>query len=455
MSKKTQDSKYVCNSCGYESVGWLGKCPACQEWNSLEEMLVDRGGKGDFYGLSSGLPPKPVSDIKAEANARFPTDIKEVDRTLGGGLVLGSTVLIGGSPGIGKSTLLLQISSALSNKNKKILYVSGEESVNQIKLRAGRLNINSDNVYVLSESNFEKIEKFIKELKPDILILDSIQAVYFKKISSSPGSILQIREVTSALISICKTKDITAFLVGHVTKEGNIAGPKLIEHMVDVVLYFEGSAQADIRFLKVNKNRFGSTEEMGIFSMGQEGLIGIEDPSSALISGYKENNPGTVIFPSREGRRSFLVEIQSLTGPTNFGMPRRTINGIDYNRVAILLAVLERKVGLNLGNWDIFINVIGGISVYEPAVDLSVCMAVTSSFKNKALKDKTVVIGEVGLTGEVRPVHGTEMRVKECLRFGFNNFIIPKLDIKNIFPKNVNIKGVLNIKEALDALGLA
>ncbi|NLM27086.1 MAG: DNA repair protein RadA [Clostridiaceae bacterium] len=413
---------FVCSECGYETGKWLGKCPACNMWNSFIEEKQQHRSKP--VQASSAQKVVPITDIIKDTEDRQKTGISELDRVLGGGIVPASVVLVGGDPGIGKSTLLLQMCGALPQSHK-ILYISGEESVRQIKIRAERLSVNNPNIYMVSETNYQIIEDIIGQVRPHTVILDSIQTVYSEELTSAPGSVSQVREVAGRLVVMAKGSGITVFIAGHVTKEGAIAGPRVLEHIVDTVLYFEGERHQNYRILRSVKNRFGSTNEIGIFEMRQEGLVEVENPSMTLLDGRAENQSGSVVVASMEGTRPMLLEIQALVAPTIFGMPRRMATGIDYNRLTMLMAVLEKKVGMRLYNYDAYVNVVGGIRLDEPAGDLGVISSVAGSFKNKPIDSGTVVAGEVGLTGEVRAISQIDKRIIEAKRLGFNKFILP------------------------------
>lgn len=415
-------SIFVCSECGYETRKWLGKCPACLQWNTFTEELESETQRN----ISERPLPKaiPLTEVTKESEQRIKTGMQELDRVLGGGIVDGSLVLVGGDPGIGKSTLLLQICGILSPK-VKILYVSGEESVKQIKIRAERLSVNNENILMVSETNFENINKLIEEIKPQVVILDSIQTVYSEELTSAPGSVSQVREVTGQLMRIAKGNGITVFIVGHVTKEGAIAGPRVLEHMVDTVLYFEGERHQNYRILRAVKNRFGSTNEIGLFEMTQQGLKEVNNPSGLFLDCRAKDQPGSVIVASLEGTRPMLLEVQALVAPTSFGIARRMATGIDYNRLTMLMAVLEKKVGMQLFNHDAYVNVVGGIRIDEPACDLGVIASIAGSFKNRPVDPDIVVIGEVGLTGEVRPVSQVDKRIIEAKRLGFKKCLVP------------------------------
>lgn len=439
---------FVCNECGYESLKWLGKCPGCGVWNSFVEEMA--GNKGYEYEGTNSRPVK-LNSIEIVNEDRYKTGLGELDRVLGGGIVKGSMVLVGGDPGIGKSTLLLQISDSIGKENKTILYISGEESEKQIKIRASRLNLNSENLYIMSETNMSSIEKYIEETKPSVAVIDSIQTVYKSELSSAPGSISQVREATGSLMRIAKTMNIAIFIVGHVTKEGAIAGPRVLEHMVDTVLYFEGDHHHTYRILRAVKNRFGSTNEIGIFEMRESGLAEVLNPSELMLSGRPIGVPGTVVISSMEGSRPMLVELQALVSPTNFGMPRRMATGIDYNRVVLLMAVLEKRLGLQLQAYDAYVNAAGGIRIDEPGADLGIICAVASSFRNKNINPDMAVMGEVGLTGEIRGISFIDKRVMEAYKLGFKSVIIPKDNLSGVKGiSGIDIYGAENVYETLD-----
>jgi DNA repair protein RadA/Sms len=443
---------FVCQECGYESPKWMGKCPGCGQWNTMVEEVED---KSSIKDEASSFTSKPhlLSDIELSEEERYTTSIEELDRVLGGGVVKGSLILVGGDPGIGKSTLLLQVSRNLATCGRKVLYVSGEESQKQIKIRADRLDINTLNLYILSETNLSNIENQIKLIKPEIIIIDSIQTVYQPELHSAPGSVSQVREATSVLMRIAKSCNIAIFIVGHVTKEGSIAGPRVLEHMVDTVLYFEGERHHSFRIIRAVKNRFGSTNEIGIFEMKTKGLVEVKNASELLLSGRPINVPGSCVVCSMEGTRPVLVEIQALTASTNFGMPRRMTTGLDYNRVILLMAVLEKRAGMQIQTFDVYVNVAGGLKLDEPACDLGIIISIASSFRNLPVDPKTVIIGEVGLTGEVRGVNLIEKRIIEAEKLGFTKCVIPKENVKGIETEtNIKIVPVDNIFEALDEL---
>lgn len=445
---------FVCSSCGYESPKWMGKCPACNEWNTFyEEKDVTKSGTKDKK--KEGSQVIQLNKVEKKESSRIKTGIEELDRVLGGGFVTGSLTLLGGEPGIGKSTLILQICDNIK-VDGKILYVSGEESAEQIKIRADRLGVNKDNLMFLSETDIELVENQIEKLEPEFVIIDSIQTMYSDEITSSSGSVSQVREITSRIMKMCKQNAITTIIIGHVTKEGNIAGPRVLEHMVDTVLYLEGERYFSYRILRGVKNRFGSTNEIGMFEMVDEGLMEIKDPSSILVSD-KENSDasGTIVTVSVEGTRPLLVELQALVTQSFFGMPRRNAIGIDYNRLTLLAAVLEKKLRISLGNQDIYLNVVGGIKINEPALDLGICLSIVSSFKNIPIDKKTVAIGEVGLTGEIRNVNMIDKRIREAEKLGYKRVLIPESNkklLKNDF--RLDIIGVKNISDAIDFLKL-
>lgn len=447
-------SVFICQECGYESSGWLGKCPACMQWNTFVEELQESTAR-EASAKDKSIKPVSLGDIHPDHEDRSLTGMKELDRVLGGGVVKGSLILVGGDPGIGKSTLLLQICNTIDSASK-ILYVSGEESVRQIKLRADRLKVKRASLYTVSASNYEAIAALITEEKPGLVMIDSIQTMYTDTITSAPGSVSQVREVTAALMRLAKSSGITVMIVGHVTKEGAIAGPRVLEHMVDTVLYFEGDRHLSFRILRAVKNRFGSTNEIGIFEMRDSGLAEVANPSEMMLSGRQGNVPGSVVVSSLEGTRPMLIEIQSLVCATGFGMPRRMATGIDYNRLTMLMAVLEKRVGLQLNNYDAYVNVVGGIRLDEPACDLGIAAAVASSFRNVPVNAGTVLVGEVGLTGEVRAVGQIDKRISEAARLGFKNIIIPEDNMKLArqikLTGNTEIKPVSNIQDALSVI---
>ena len=419
---------YFCQNCGYESSKWLGQCPACKEWNTFVEETVDKSQEKDTR-VASSVTPVPLSEISATPGDRFTTHSKEFDRVLGGGIVPGSLVLIGGDPGIGKSTLLLQLCRDLSFDQKQILYISGEESLQQIKLRAERMGEFSDSLRLLSETNLSIIKGVIEREKPEVVIIDSIQTMYSEEVGSAPGSVSQVRESTNVLMQIAKGLNITVFVVGHVTKEGTVAGPRVLEHMVDTVLYLEGDRYASYRILRGVKNRFGSTNEIGVFEMRSDGLREVKNPSEFMLSGKPKGASGSVVACSMEGTRPILLEIQALVTKSNFGMPRRTTVGTDLNRLNLLMAVLEKRIGLPLGEYDAYVNIAGGMKITEPAIDLAIVMAIVSSFKDKPVDDKIIAFGEVGLSGEIRSTSSAEQRICEAKKLGFTKCIFPKASV--------------------------
>lgn len=443
-------SVFFCGECGYESAKWLGQCPACKAWNAFcEAPAVKKGGSSLKQGVAASLPIK-IKDVSLETDERVTTGISELDRVLGGGIVKGSLVLVGGDPGIGKSTLLLQMCAKLADKNISVLYVSGEESERQIALRSERLGGKFSDMLLFCETDIEKIEAAIESEKPEVVIVDSIQTMYSSKADSAAGSISQVREVTSSLLRISKGIGVSIFIVGHVTKEGTVAGPRTLEHMVDTVLYFEGEDVASYRILRAVKNRFGSTNEVGVFDMGQSGLREVANPSEYMLKGMPENAPGSVVACTMEGSRPILVEVQALVCQTNFNFPKRTTAGADYNRVNILIAVLEKRLGLNLGNCDAYVNVAGGLKINEPALDLAIVAALISSYRNRESKGKIIAFGEVGLTGEVRGVNLARLRLEEIAKFGENLIIIPKVNYTKDLP--FKVLPVSNVRELMDII---
>ena len=441
---------FFCGECGYESAKWLGQCPVCKAWNAFSEApALKKGGSSLKPGVAASLPIK-IKDVSLESDERVTTGISELDRVLGGGIVKGSLVLVGGDPGIGKSTLLLQMCAKLSDKNVSVLYVSGEESERQIAIRSERLGRQSSDMLLYCETDIEKIEAAIENGKPEVVIVDSIQTMYSSKADSAAGSISQVREVTSTLLRISKGLGVSIFIVGHVTKEGTVAGPRTLEHMVDTVLYFEGEDVASYRILRAVKNRFGSTNEVGVFDMGQTGLREVANPSEYMLKGMPENAPGSVVACTMEGSRPILVEVQALVCQTNFNFPKRTTAGADYNRVNILIAVLEKRLGLNLGNCDAYVNVAGGLKINEPALDLAIVAALISSYRNRESKGKIIAFGEVGLTGEVRGVNLARLRLEEISKFGENLIIIPKVNCTKDLP--FKVLPVSNVRELMDII---
>ena len=444
---------FVCSSCGNESPKWLGKCPACNQWNTFyEEKVVKDKATNQKRALASETIK--LNSVETTRYERYKTGYEELDRVLGGCLVQGSLVLLGGEPGIGKSTLIMQICDKVK-VDGPVLYVSGEESASQIKMRADRLNINNDNIFFLGETSIELIDESIEKIKPGLVIIDSIQTMYSDDLSAAPGSVSQVREATSKIMMMCKKQNITTIIIGHVTKDGAIAGPRVLEHMVDTVLYLEGERFFSYRVLRGVKNRFGSTNEIGLFEMRDVGMTEIDNPSDIMITEREDNPSGSIIVASVEGTRPILIEIQALLTPTAFGMPRRTGIGIDYNRLTLLMAVLEKRAGIPLGNQDAYVNVVSGIRLDEPATDLGIALAVASSYKNIPLPKDLVAIGEIGLTGEIRTVNSLEKRVKEADRMGFKTCIISENGRKQLnYKGNINIIGVRNIREAIKTCGM-
>ncbi len=446
---KGKKTVYFCQNCGYEAGKWLGQCPACKEWNTFveEKVTVSKSAGVREYRERSVVP---LSQVKTEAEERLCTQMEELDRVLGGGIVPGSLILVGGDPGIGKSTLLLQVCQNLTREKRQVLYISGEESLRQIKLRAQRMGEFTDNLLLLCETNLELIKGVIEREKPEVVVIDSIQTMYSEEVGSAPGSVSQVREATNMLMQLAKGLNITIFIVGHVTKEGTVAGPRVLEHMVDTVLYFEGDRHASYRILRGVKNRFGSTNEIGVFEMRQNGLTEVKNPSEFMLNGRLEDSSGSVVACSMEGTRPILLEIQALVCESNFGMPRRTAAGTDYNRVNLLMAVLEKRIGYRLSNYDAYVNIAGGIKINEPALDLGIVMAIVSSYKNRPVEEGTIIFGEVGLNGEVRAVSMPEQRVSEAKKLGFAKCIMPAVSVESV--KNVQgiqIVGVKNLNEAI------
>ncbi len=447
---------FFCQSCGYESSKWMGQCPGCKEWNTFVEETVKPVTKtvaNKSASVVSGEYTAPVSlsQIVMKDEDRADTHIGELNRVLGGGLVRGSLILVGGDPGIGKSTLLLQVAGNLSGDKKDILYISGEESLRQIKLRANRIGDFSESLKFMCETNLSNVEEAITRTKPEVVIIDSIQTMYSEAVSSAPGSVSQVRESTSVLLRIAKSMNVSIFIVGHVTKEGQVAGPRVLEHMVDTVLYFEGDRHASYRILRAVKNRFGSTNEIGVFEMQEKGLVEVTNPSEFMLDGRPEGASGSIVTCSVEGTRPILIEVQALVSHTNFGFPRRQANGTDYNRVNLLMAVLEKRIGLQLGDFDAYVNLAGGMKVAEPSLDLGICLAIISSFKNRPISDDVVAFGEVGLSGEVRSVNMAESRVSEALKLGFKTVIVPKAlesKLKKSF-EGIEIIGVSSVSDAM------
>ena len=451
---KAPKTIFVCNECGYESAKWMGKCPACNSWNTFFEQKIEKITENGVKISKERNIPKALNSYKGEEVARTSTGFGELDRVLGGGIVKGSLILLGGEPGIGKSTLILQLCNKIHGEGK-VLYVSGEESAEQIKLRADRLGIDNDDIMFLGETDISIINENIEELQPKLVIIDSIQTMYSDELSAAAGSVSQVREITAQIMRMCKSKGITTIIIGHVTKDGTIAGPRVLEHMVDTVLYLEGERYFSYRILRGVKNRFGSTNEIGMFEMKGEGLVEITNPSQILISERDDNPSGSAIVASIEGTRPMLIELQALTTLSVFGIPKRTANGLDYNRLAVLIAVLEKRANLNIGGQDIYVNVVSGMKLNEPSIDLGVLCVCASSFKNVPIPKDTVIMGEVGLTGEVRRINMIEKRLKEAEKMGFKRCIIPENNKKYLEEKyKMEIIGVKDVREALRVLNI-
>ena len=454
---KGKTSVFFCQECGYESAKWMGQCPGCKAWNSFVEEPVSTGKKASGGGKSiSRQQSEPVilKEISLKEDERQTTKIGELDRVLGGGIVPGSLVLVGGDPGIGKSTLLLQVCRNLAMSGNSVLYISGEESLRQIKLRAERIGEFNENLQLLCETNLETIREVIERKKPDMVVIDSIQTMFHEDISSAPGSVSQVRESTNILMQIAKGQGVSIFIVGHVTKEGNVAGPRVLEHMVDTVLYFEGDRHASYRILRAVKNRFGSTNEIGVFEMRNTGLEEVKNPSEFMLNGKPNGTSGSIVACSMEGTRPILVEIQALVCHSNFGIPRRTAAGCDFNRVNLLMAVLEKRARVNLSTSDAYVNIAGGIKMNEPAIDLGITLAIVSSYKDQVIDEKTVVFGEVGLSGEVRAVSMAEQRVLEAKKLGFERVILPAVCMKSVEKiGGIALIPVENIQDAILRVG--
>lgn len=448
---KGMKTVFFCQNCGYEASKWAGQCPACKEWNTFaEETVLKTASSSKRLKSVADARPMSLDSVSERDDERVVTKIDEFDRVLGGGIVAGSLVLVGGDPGIGKSTLLLQVCQKLSHLKKRVLYISGEESLRQIKMRAIRLGEFTDDLKLLCETDLDTIREAIEREKPEFVVIDSIQTMYREDITSAPGSVSQVREATNILMQIAKGMGISIFIVGHVTKEGTVAGPRVLEHMVDTVLYFEGERNASYRILRSVKNRFGSTNEIGVFEMREDGLAEVPNPSEYMLQGRPEDAAGSVVACSLEGQRPILVEIQALVCRTSFGFPRRTAAGFDYNRVNLLMAVLEKRVGLSLSDCDAYVNLAGGIRMNEPAMDLGIVMAIISSFQNKPISSEMMIFGEVGLSGEVRAVSMPALRVAEAKRLGFKTCIIPSVSLKSVGDeKGITIIGVKSVRDAM------
>ena len=454
---KAKKTAFFCQNCGYESAKWMGQCPACREWNTFVEeptaAKTPAGTQGIGNHSAAGRKPVHLTEISTGKEERIPTGIGELDRVLGGGIVPGSLTLVGGDPGIGKSTLLLQVCRMLSTAGHQVLYISGEESLRQIKLRAVRIGEFNENLSLLCETNLDIIRAVMEKEKPEMAVIDSIQTMYNEEVSSAPGSVSQVRESTNVLMQIAKGMGISIFIVGHVTKDGNVAGPRVLEHMVDTVLYFEGDRHASYRILRGVKNRFGSTNEIGVFEMREEGLAEVPNPSEFMLEGRPAEASGAVTACSMEGTRPILLEVQALVSKTNFGLPRRTAAGVDYNRVNLLMAVLEKRCRYALSGYDAYVNIAGGMKMNEPALDLAIVMALISSYKDRPLDEKTIVFGEVGLSGEVRAVSMAEQRVHEAVKMGFTRCILPMVNVSKLKPRSdIRLEGVANVREAIGLL---
>lgn len=450
---KTKTAAFFCQSCGYESTKWMGQCPGCKEWNTFVEEIVDKKTISRGKANITVAKPQTLSSIAIDEEQRTSSGMPELDRVLGGGIVKGSMVLVGGDPGIGKSTLLLQVCKNLADQQVSVLYISGEESLHQIKMRAKRIGEFTEDLKLLCETNLEDIRTVIDREKPQVVIIDSIQTMYNEEVSSAPGSVSQVRESTAVLMQIAKGMGITIFIVGHVTKEGTVAGPRILEHMVDTVLYFEGDRYNTYRILRGVKNRFGSTNEIGVFEMRGDGLCEVENPSEYLLSGKPEDASGSVVACLMEGSRPILIEIQALVCRTNFGIPRRTAAGCDANRVNLLMAVLEKRLNLKLGECDAYVNIAGGIRMNEPAIDLGIVLALVSSYKNSPIDERTICFGEVGLSGEVRAVSTPSQRVAEAKKLGFTTIVLPKVCLDTVGSvEGVHLVGVANVREAIDTI---
>lgn len=452
-----QKSVWFCGECGHKQFKWTGQCPQCNNWNTLhEELELQENGNQRFqYATNAPSRPQRLKDISFQETPRFLTKINECDRLLGGGLVAGSLTLIGGDPGIGKSTLTLQLSNALAKQGLKVLYVCGEESAEQTSMRARRLGLESDNIFLLSETNFGSIKTQIENVNPDVLIIDSIQIVYKSEISSAPGSVSQVRETATECMHIAKRKNIATFLIGHVTKSGEIAGPRVLEHLVDTVLYFEGDKQNNYRMIRVIKNRFGPTDEMAVFQMQASGLVEVPNPSQIFLEERMKDSIGSVVIPTLEGTRALLIEAQALVTPTFFATPSRRCTGLDQNRLALLLAVLEKRMGYQMHRCDVFVSIAGGLRILEPGIDLGILLAVASSMRNQKINSDTAVIGEVGLGGELRSVCRIESRLKEVIHMGFSQCVIPKRNLKGIpesLYSKIRLIGAEVVEEAIERL---
>lgn len=454
MAKGKNSTVFFCQECGYESTKWMGQCPGCRSWNSLvEEMSVPSGKAKADGGRVRRAEPEKITQVSMLEEERVLTKIDELDRVLGGGIVPGSLTLVGGDPGIGKSTLLLQVCRNLSSQGHTVLYISGEESLKQIKIRANRMGAFTDALLLLCETSLDSIEEVIRRMKPRVVVIDSIQTMYNDSIGSAPGSVSQVRESTNVLMQLAKGLGVSIFIVGHVTKEGTVAGPRVLEHMVDTVLYFEGDRHASYRILRGVKNRFGSTNEIGVFEMRRDGLAEVKNPSEFMLNGRPEGASGSVVVCSMEGTRTILIEIQALVCSTNFGIPRRQATGTDFNRVNLLMAVLEKRLRLQMSNCDAYVNVAGGMKITEPAVDLGIAMAIVSSFKNRPIDEHMAVFGEVGLSGEVRAVSLAPQRVSEAKKLGFTSCIVPYACLESVKEiKGMRVTGVKSVQDAIELI---
>ncbi len=458
MAKGKMTTVFYCQNCGYESAKWMGQCPGCKEWNTFVEETINKldlkSAGGQLKSISDRAKPYVLSEITIQKEDKLVTQIGELDRVLGGGIVQGSLTLVGGDPGIGKSTLLLQVCRQISQAGHNVLYISGEESPVQIKLRADRIGSFSENMLLLCETNLEAIAESIRQRKPEVVIIDSIQTMYSDRVSAAPGSVSQVREATATLLQLAKGLLVSVFIVGHVTKEGTVAGPRVLEHMVDIVLYFEGDRHASYRILRGVKNRFGSTNEIGVFEMREQGLVEVLNPSEYMLNGRPENASGSVVSCSMEGTRPLLVEIQALICHSNFGIPRRQATGTDFNRVNLLMAVLEKRSGIQLSGCDAYVNITGGMKILEPAIDLGIVLAIVSSFRNRVLDSKLIAFGEVGLSGEVRAVSMAKQRVAEAEKLGFEVCILPRVCAEACKGEGkIKIIGVKTVQDAIDYLG--
>lgn len=456
MAKAKQTTVYYCQNCGHESAKWLGQCPMCKEWNSFAEEIVNRNRTGSgkiSAGGKAKAEPVVLSDVSMKSEEKVTTGIGELDRVLGGGIVPGSLTLVGGDPGIGKSTLLLQVCRNLSSAGRKVLYISGEESLKQIKIRADRLGTFTEQLLLLCETDLDVIREVMERVKPEIAVIDSIQTMHNDDVAAASGSVSQVRESTNVLMQLAKGIGISIFIVGHVTKEGTVAGPRVLEHMVDTVLYFEGDRHASYRILRGVKNRFGSTNEIGVFEMCEDGLSEVKNPSEFMLSGKPEDATGAVVACSLEGTRPILIEIQALVCQSNFGIPRRQATGTDFNRVNLLMAVLEKRLHLQMSNCDAYVNIAGGIRIMEPATDLGIVMAIVSSYKNRSIDDKLMAFGEVGLSGEVRAVSMPEIRVLEAKKLGFSTCVLPMVSLERMKKvEGIRLIGVKSVRDAIDLI---